>query len=303
MEALKRLLSKYPISYREDCTLAELTTFKVGGPADLVLYPDTVEQCSAIIRTAKEAEKKLIYLGNGSNVLGEDSGCRDWIVKTDRLCALSLDERGILTVGAGVRTVKASSFAAKNGYSGLEFLHGIPGTIGGAIFMNAGAYGGVMEQIVLRTQYLNESGTLCTLEAAEHDFGYRKSFFMNHPEYLIVGCELQLSKGDPAEIWATINDFQQRRREKQPLEFASAGSTFKRPVGSFAGKLIEDAGLKGYRVGDAQVSEKHAGFVINLGNATGAEVRQVIADVQKKVMEQFGVELECEVRPLGSKSF
>ena len=301
MEALKSLLAKCPVPYRTDCTLAELTTFKVGGPADLVLYPETVEQCAAIIRTAKEAKKTLIYLGNGSNMLGEDAGCRDWIVKTDRLATLCLNEKGIVSVGAGVRNVKVSSFAAKNGYSGLEFAYGIPGTIGGAVFMNAGAYGGSMDQVVLRTQYLDDKGDLCVLAANDHNFGYRRSFFMDHPEYLIVGCELQLSKGDPKTIIETINDLQQRRKDKQPLEFASAGSTFKRPEGYFAGKLIEDAGLKGYRVGDAQVSEKHAGFVINRGNATGAEVRQVIADVRAKVKEQFGVELECEIRSLGSK--
>ncbi len=301
MKALKRLLSEYPVPYRTDCTLAELTTFKVGGPADLVLYPESVEQCAAIIRIAKEEGKNLIYLGNGSNMLGEDAGCRDWIVKTDRLSTLCLDKNGVMTVGAGVRNVKASSFAAKNAYTGLEFAHGIPGTIGGAVFMNAGAYGGTMDQVVLRTYYLNDEGEVCTLEAKDHGFGYRKSFFMDHPSYLIVGCELQLQKGDPAVIMATINDLQQRRKEKQPLEYASAGSTFKRPEGHFAGKLIEDAGLKGYSVGDAQVSEKHAGFIINCGNATSAEVRQVIADVRAKVLEQFGVELECEVRSLGSK--
>ncbi len=301
MEALKRLLSKYPVPYRTDCTLAELTTFKVGGPADLVLYPETVEQCAAIIRVAKEEGKNLIYLGNGSNMLGEDAGCRDWIVKTDRLANLCLDDKGVMTVGAGVRNVKASSFAAKSAYTGLEFAYGIPGTIGGAVFMNAGAYGGTMDQILLRTYYLNDEGEACTLEAKDHHFGYRKSFFMDHPSYLIVGCELQLQKGDPAAIMATINDLQQRRKEKQPLEYASAGSTFKRPEGHFAGKLIEDAGLKGYGIGDARVSEKHAGFIINCGNATGAQVRQVIADVRARVLEQFGVELECEVRSLGSR--
>ncbi len=301
MDALKLLLSQLNIDVRTDCTLAELTTFKVGGPADVVLYPHTVEQCAAVIRFAAQANQRLVYLGNGSNLLGQDAGCRDWILKTDGLNELTLKENGVLRVGAGVRNVKVSSFAVKNSLTGLEFAHGIPGTIGGAIFMNAGAYGGAMEQVVLKTEYLNEQGDLCCLDAKDHCFGYRHSFFMEHPEYLIVGCELQLSKGDVETIQRTINDLQQRRRDKQPLEYPSAGSTFKRPEGYFAGKLIEDAGLKGYRVGDAQVSEKHAGFVINRGNATGAEVRQLIKDVQQKVFAQFGVHLECEVRSLGEE--
>ena len=300
MEGFELVLKELHIPFRTDRTLAELTTFKVGGPADLVLYPQTVEQCAALIRYANETGRRLIYLGNGSNMLGEDGGCRDWIVKTDGLSELSVDEAGMMTVGAGVRTVKASSFAAKKSFSGLEFAHGIPGTIGGAIYMNAGAYGGTMDQIVLETKYLNEKGELCVLKAEDHGFGYRKSFFMEHPEYLIVGCRLQLTKGERDAILATIQELQQRRKEKQPLEFASAGSTFKRPEGYFAGKLIEDAGLKGYQIGDAQVSEKHAGFIINRGNATGDEVRQLIAYVRQKVKEHAGVELECEVRSLGS---
>ena len=165
--------------------------------------------------------------------------------------------------------------------------------------MNAGAYGGSMDQVVLRTHYLDENGNHCILPKEEHDFGYRKSFFMQHPEYLILGVELQLQKGETAEILALIDDLQQRRRDKQPLEYPSAGSTFKRPEGYFAGKLIEDAGLKGYSIGGAQVSEKHAGFIINFDHATGDDVRALIAHVQKTVLEQFGVKLECEIRSLG----
>ena len=301
MQAFEQFLNELHIEFRKDCTLAELTTFKVGGPADLVVYPETVEQCSAILRYLKKEEKQLVFLGNGSNILGQDRGCREIILKTDRLAELELNEEGILTVGAGVRTVKASSFAAKRGFTGLEFAHGIPGSMGGAVFMNAGAYGGTMDQIVCSTDYLDENGNLCTLSGEDHHFGYRKSFFMEHPEYLIVRSRLQLKKGEPQLINETIRDLQQRRKDKQPLEFASGGSTFKRPEGYFAGKLIEDAGLKGYRIGDAQVSEKHAGFVINRGKATGAQVRRVIRDVQQKVFDQFGVQLECEIRSLGEE--
>ncbi|MBQ4052178.1 MAG: UDP-N-acetylmuramate dehydrogenase [Clostridia bacterium] len=301
MSTLHQLLSEFHIESRTDCTLADLTTFKVGGPADVVLYPKTVEECAALLCFANKTGQKLVYLGNGSNILGQDAGCRDWILKTDGLNELTINEQGFIQVGAGVRTVKVSSFAAKKGLAGFEFAHGIPGTMGGAIYMNAGAYGGSMEQVVVRTHYLDAQGNLHTLNADQHRFGYRHTFFMEHSEYLIVGCELKLAPGDPTEIQKTIDELQKRRREKQPLEFPSAGSTFKRPVGYFAGKLIEDAGLKGYSVGDAQVSEKHAGFVINRGNATGAQVRQLIADVQKKVYEQFGVQLECEVQSLGEE--
>lgn len=299
MKSYQEKLDQLHISYSEEATLAELTTFKVGGAADLVLYPASAKECAALLELAKEYNKKLIYLGNGSNMLGSDKGCRDWIVKTDRLSELSLDENGVMRVGAGVKCVKASSFAAKSGFSGMEFAHGIPGTLGGAVFMNAGAYGGSMDQIVKRTFYLNDCGETCVLEGDAHDFGYRKSFFMQHPEYLILGTELQLKKGNSEEIFTLIDDLQQRRREKQPLEYPSGGSTFKRPEGYFAGKLIEDAGLKGYSVGGAQVSEKHAGFVINYDHATGDDVRTLIAHVQNVVKEKFSVILECEIRSLG----
>ena len=301
MESIETKLIEYGIVYRTDATLADLTTFKVGGPASLVLYPKDQEQCAALLRLANDEGKKIIFLGNGSNVLGTDKGTEDWILKTDRLDELSIDDNGVMTVGAGVKNVKASSFALKNGFSGLEFAHGIPGTMGGAVFMNAGAYGGTMDQVVLRTHYMTPDGNVSVIEGDEHGFGYRKSYFLSHPECLVLKTELQLVPGNREEIQATIDDLQQRRKDKQPLEFASAGSTFKRPEGYFAGKLIEDCGLKGYTVGGAQVSEKHAGFVINRGGATGADVRGVIEHVRETVKNQFGVELECEVRSLGKE--
>ncbi len=299
MDSLYQTLKQLNISYSAEQTLAELTTFKVGGAADLVLYPESIEQCRHIIELADRLGKNLVFLGNGSNILGSDRGCRDWILKTDRLSKLELDNNGILRAGAGVKLVKVSSFAAKNGRSGFEFAHGIPGSIGGAVFMNAGAYDGAMEQVVLRTHYLDRAGNLRILEAKDHCYGYRKSFFMDHPELLIVETELQLRLGDIEKINEKINDFQARRKEKQPLEFPSAGSTFKRPEGYFAGKLIQDSGLKGFSIGGAQVSEKHAGFVINYDNASGDDIRRLIAHIQKEVYARFGVELECEVRRLG----
>jgi UDP-N-acetylmuramate dehydrogenase len=188
----------------------------------------------------------------------------------------------------------------KHGLSGLEFAYGIPGTVGGGVYMNAGAYGGELSNVIRRVGVVDENGNERVLAATELQLGYRHSVLMEHP-WTVLWAELELTPDDPVEIRARMDDFLSRRREKQPLEYPSAGSTFKRPEGYFAGKLIQDAGLKGYRVGDAQVSEKHAGFVINRGNATSADVRRLISDVQRIVFEKFGVDLECEVRFFGNE--
>lgn len=299
MNSIDQLISRLNIPYRRDCTFSDLTTFKVGGKVDLVLYPETVEQCQELIAWSKKENNPLVFLGNGSNVLGSDAGYRGIIVRTDRLNEIELCENGTIRAGAGVRGVKVSSFAANNDLSGVEFLHGIPGTIGGAVFMNAGAYGGSMDQVVLQTRYLDDEGNIRVLKNEDHHFGYRKSFFMEHPNFLILDVTLQLNPGKKDEILSLINDFQQRRRDKQPLEYPSAGSTFKRPEGHFAGKLIQDAGLGGYSIGGAQVSSKHCGFIINADNATCADVLALISHVQSVVRERFNVELECEIRFLG----
>ncbi len=301
MNSIDQLISRLNIPYKTDCTFSDLTTFKVGGKVGLVLYPETEEQCMELIAWAKKENKSLIYLGNGSNVLGSDNGYQGIIIKTDRLNKIELHENGQITVGAGVRNVKVSSFAAKNSLTGIEFLHGIPGTIGGAVFMNAGAYNGSMDQVVVQTRYLDEEGNIRILKKEEHQFGYRKSFFIKHPEFLILDVTLQLQHGNEKEILSLIDDLQQRRREKQPLEYPSAGSTFKRPEGHFAGKLIQDAGLGGYSIGGAQVSSKHCGFIINANNATCNDVLALIEHVQNVVAEQFDVKLECEIRFLGEK--
>ena len=301
MEPIQNFLSAHQISFKDGCMFSELTTFKIGGRSELVLYPETAEQCSALIRFAREQNQRLIFLGNGSNILGSDHGCQEWILKTERLAGLSIDENDILKVGAGVRLVKASSFTAKNGFSGLEFAYGIPGTVGGAVFMNAGAYGGSMDQVVLKTHYLDEEGAPHVIEGPAHQFAYRNSFFMQHPSYLITAVEMRLEKGNMQEILKRIEELQRRRKEKQPLEYPSAGSVFKRPAGNYAGKLIEEAGLRGYRIGDAQVSEKHCGFIINRGRATSRDVRLLIAHVQQQVKKKSGIELECEVRFIGAE--
>ncbi|MBQ7096179.1 MAG: UDP-N-acetylmuramate dehydrogenase [Clostridia bacterium] len=301
MKKLEDFLIKNQIIYRTDLTLADLSTFKIGGKADMVVYPSTEEQCTALIRFAKKQGEKLIFLGNGSNVLCSDDGCRNWILKTEGLNRLQLDKNHVLTVGAGVRLVKASSFTAKEGLTGMEFAYGIPGSMGGAIFMNAGAYGGSMDQIVIETRYLDSNGDPHILKGERHQFGYRHSFFTEHPDYLIIETRLQLQPGDKKEILATIEDLQNRRKEKQPLEYPSAGSTFKRPEGYFAGKLIQDAGLRGHSIGGAQVSEKHCGFIINAGGASCKDIKELIRYVQQEVKKQFDVQLECEVRELGAE--
>lgn len=301
MNSIDQLISQFNIPYRTDCTFADLTTFKAGGDVDLVLYPETEEQCVKLIVWSKKEGVPLIFLGNGSNVLGSDKGYRGIVVKTDHLNKIELCENGILNVGAGVRGVKASSFAANNSLSGIEFLHGIPGTIGGAVFMNAGAYDSSMDQVVLQTRYLDDEGNIYVLRGEDHHFGYRKSFFMEHPTYFILDVTLQLKPGNKEEILSLINDLQQRRREKQPLEYPSAGSTFKRPQGHFAGKLIQDAGLGGYSIGGAQVSSKHCGFIINFNNATSGDIVALIQHVQEVVLNRFDVKLECEIRFFGEK--
>ncbi len=301
MKVLEDFLIENQIEYRTDLTLAELSSFKIGGKADMVVYPASEEQCSALIRFAKKQGEKLIFLGNGSNILCSDDGCRNWILKTERLSNLQIDQNHVLTVGAGVRLVKASSFTSKMSLTGMEFAYGIPGSMGGAIFMNAGAYGGSMDQIVIETRYLDSDGNPHVLKEDQHLFGYRHSFFTDHPDYLIIETRLQLQPGNKDEIMATIEDLQNRRKEKQPLEYPSAGSTFKRPEGYFAGKLIQDAGLRGLSIGGAQVSEKHCGFIINTGGASCNDVKDLICYVQQEVKRQFGVQLECEVRELGAE--
>lgn len=255
------------------------TTFAIGGPADLFVQPKTRRELAGTLGVLRARGIPFLLLGNGSNMLVADAGVRGAVVCTTELDEVRIGENCTLVAEAGV-----------------EFAGGIPGSLGGAVFMNAGAYDGQMAGIVEQTEYLDETGALHTLTGAEHGFGYRRSVFRDHPDWTVVRSTLRLQQGDPAAILDRMNDLAQRRREKQPLNFPSAGSTFKRPEGYFAGRLIEDAGLKGVSVGAAQVSEKHAGFLINRGGATCDDMLHLIELVQKRVKEAFGVQLECEVR-------
>ena len=272
------------------------TTFAIGGPADLFVTPKTPEQLTQALRVIRGCGLPLLLLGNGSNMLVSDAGYRGAVVCTTELDDVHATADGCVVAQAGALLARVARRAQRAGLTGAEFSGGIPGSVGGAVFMNAGAYDGQMAGIVEKTDYLDGDGEMHTLEGEEHCFGYRSSAFRAHPDWTVVQTVLRLQPGDPAAILDKMNDFAQRRRDKQPLNFPSAGSTFKRPEGYFAGRLIEDAGLKGVSVGAAQVSEKHAGFLINRGGATCEDMLRLIELVQQRVRDQFGVELECEVR-------
>ena len=272
------------------------TTFAIGGAADLFVVPKTPGQLAKALQVIRDCGLPLLLLGNGSNMLVSDAGYRGAVVCTTEMDDVRAVGENRLIVQAGALLSRVSRYAQRAGLTGAEFAGGIPGSLGGAVFMNAGAYDGQMAGIVEQTEYLDGSGTVHTLTGEEHCFAYRGSAFRAHPDWVVLRSVLRLQPGDPAAILDKMNDFAQRRRDKQPLNYPSAGSTFKRPEGYFAGRLIEDAGLKGVSVGAAQVSEKHAGFLINRGGATCEEMLRLIELVQQRVREKFGVELECEVR-------
>ena len=282
----------------EDEPMSEHTTFKVGGPADLYVIPESFDEVRDVLLACDEAGASRFVLGRGSDLLVSDEGYRGVIVAVgEGLMGVSVDGTE-MTCQAGVDLREASEMACELGLSGLEFACGIPGSVGGACFMNAGAYGGCVADVLKCVRALAPDGSQVTLDVDELDLGYRRSRVATDG-LVVLSATFDLEKGDPEKIRAKMDDFTQRREEKQPLEMASAGSTFKRPEGHFAGKLIMDAGLQGYRVGGAEVSRKHAGFVVNTGGATAADVHAVIEHVQDEVERQFGVRLEPEVRFLG----
>ena len=282
----------------ENESMSRHTTFKIGGDADMFVSVESVDELVALIRLAKSKNVKYTVIGNGSNLLVGDKGIRGLVIEIGQGLA-GYEVRGnVIYAEAGILLKKLASVAAAESLSGLEEVSGVPGTLGGGIFMNAGAYGGELKDTVKKVTYIDCNGELHTIDASECDFGYRKSIFSSGDKY-IVSAELELKKGDKDEILSEMADYTKRRREKQPISYPSAGSTFKRPEGYFAGTLIQDAGLKGYRCGGAEVSELHAGFVINCGNATAQDVIDVIEHTKETVLEKFGVELEPEVRFLG----
>ena len=275
--------------------LAAHTTFEIGGPAQWLVEPATEEQVCAVAALCRAEGVRLRVLGLGSNVLAADAGVRGVVLKlADRFAHIEVRGSEIV-VQAGASNAAVAEAACAAGLAGYEFASGIPGTVGGAAIMNAGAYDGEFKDVAVEVRCLAPDGALVDVSAEEARWSYRHSM-MNDRGYIVLGAVLRLHPDEPCAIRARMDDLRRRREEKQPLEMPSAGSTFKRPVGYFAGKLIQDAGLRGYRVGGAQVSIKHTGFVVNAGGATAADVKQLIADVQERVFACEGVRLEPEVR-------
>jgi UDP-N-acetylmuramate dehydrogenase len=287
---------------RKNEPMSEHTTFHIGGPADYFVVPEEVSVLGRGIALCRENGMPYFVMGNGSNLLVGDDGYRGVIFHIcrtmDELAIQEKEDRAMVTAGAGVMLVRLARTVSEKGYTGFEYASGIPGTLGGAVAMNAGAYGGEIRDAIVWADVMDKDGTILRLSKEELALSYRHSAIMDKGYIVLSACFL-FEKGNPAQIHEKIEQFSQSRREKQPLEYPSAGSTFKRPEGYFAGKLIQDCGLKGYRVGGAQVSEKHSGFVINTGNATAKDVRELIAFIQKKVKEQFDVDIEPEIRMIG----
>lgn len=286
-----------PEGVREHEPMSAHTTFAVGGPADCMVFPADPDQLAAVLAAAREAGLPVLVLGRGSNLLCADAGVRGLVVSTENMQTLSLEGQ-IMTAGAGVALADAAEFAAAHGLTGLEFACGIPGSLGGAVYMNAGAYGGEMKDVVADVALVDPDGRLVTMAGSDMHFAYRHSL-LREQDLICVAARLALQPGDEADIRAAMADLTQRRESRQPLDMASAGSTFKRPQGHYTGPLIIDCGLSGYAIGGAQVSTKHAGFVVNTGTATADDLARLIYHIEQTVWTQTGVRLETEVRFVG----
>lgn len=299
MEQLEKLLRERcpDLELRRDEPMSKHTSFRIGGPVALMALPRTAGEAKAAVKTARELGIEPFFLGNGSNLLAADEGYPGFVLKPGG----EFDEIGedgpALEAGGAVLLSRLSKRAMELGLTGLEFAGGIPGSVGGAVTMNAGAYGGEIVQVLEEVDFLDEAGEVCTLPASECGLGYRKSVFSDR-RCLILKARFRLEPGDPASIKARMEELAAKRKEKQPIDLPSAGSMFKRPPGHFAAALIDQCGLKGLTVGGAQVSEKHAGFVVNRGGATCADVLELVDRVKEEVLRKTGVELEMEVKVL-----
>lgn len=299
---LENILPAELVKYDEP--LSKHCTFKIGGPADVIVFPESVKQLISVILYARLKDVPVTVIGNGSNILFSDKGVRGVVIKLGtRFGGIDIikreEESSVLRAGAGILLSRLASFAADESLTGLEFAFGIPGSVGGAVLMNAGAYDGEISQCVFRSTYLDintlETGTkVC----ADHSFSYRRSSYQEDG-HIILSADFTLSIGNKEDILGKMKELTRRRIDKQPLEYPSAGSAFKRPVGNFAGKLVDECGLRGYKHGGAAVSEKHCGFIINAGGATCDDVRHVIEYVQDTVLKQTGILLEPEIRMIG----
>ena len=308
MERLKQQLQAEEIRFAENESLAAHCTFKIGGPADVFVQPETEEQLCRVIALCKACDVKYYLLGNGSNILFEDAGYRGVVVDTTALkMGIGFLENvshpgaepgeiyDAVIAGAGLKLSALCKAALDSSLTGLEFAYGIPGTVGGAVYMNAGAYGGEMKDVLASVTYLTREGEIVTEDAANLGLSYRHSIFEENGG-CILSAKFHLKRGDSAAIKARMDELMQKRIDKQPLDKPSAGSTFKRPVGAFAAALIDQCGLRGYRHGGAAVSEKHCGFVVNLGGATCADVLALCDEVRAVVKEKTGYDLEKEIR-------
>lgn len=296
-ESFKSLLG--PENVLRDEPMEKHTTFRIGGPADYYLVPQNTDQVQAIINICRRENFPCFILGNGSNLLVSDEGVRGAVLQIFKNISNITVEGNRIKADAGALLSQAASAARMAGLTGFEFAGGIPGTVGGACVMNAGAYGGEMKQVLESVTVLDREGNILDLKADELELGYRTSIIKTR-QYTVLQAVIRLTPGEPEEIKETMKQLAEQRISKQPLDYPSAGSTFKRPEGYFAGKLIMDAGLKGYSVGDAQVSPKHCGFVINTGHATAAQVSRLMQDVTQKVWDEFHVKLEPEVKMIGN---
>ena len=281
----------------EDEPMSRHTSFRIGGPARRMAFPASVAQLVLLLSFARECGAMPLVIGRGTNLLCPDAGLDRLVIETSGLARLEPGAApDTILAEAGVSLARLGEFACQQGLSGLEFAHGIPGSVGGGVCMNAGAYGGEMKQVISSVSVLFPEEGIRTLSGEEMAFGYRRSLLTDHPEAVVLHAVFHLTPGDPDTIRSHMRELMDRRRNSQPLEWPSAGSTFKRPEGYFAGTLIDQCGLKGLTVGGAQVSEKHAGFVINRGGATCADVEELIAQIQRQVLDRTGVTLEPEVK-------
>jgi UDP-N-acetylmuramate dehydrogenase len=276
------------------------TSFKVGGNADILVTPGNVGQIKLILDLSRDKNIPIFIMGNGSNLIVRDKGIRGITLKlSDNFSRCTVNE-DVIEAEAGILLSRVANIALKNELAGLEFASGIPGTLGGAVFMNAGAYGGEMKDVVVSTVYLDKDGEIRNIEGEAHRFGYRSSFIQKEGG-TVLSSRLRLKKGKKAEIKEIMDDLNRKRKEKQPLHMPSAGSVFKRPEGYFAGKLVEDCGLRGFSIGGAQVSGMHCGFIVNTGNAKASDILNLIEYIQTTVKAKFGVELKTEVRVVGEE--
>ena len=297
---LQRIAGEQAVRLQEP--MSAHTTFRIGGPADYFVEAGSESVLKELLLLCRETETPFFILGNGSNLLVSDEGYRGVMISLRGFDEISFREgesteagKKIMTAGSGVLLSKAAMQAAERGLTGFEFAGGIPGTLGGAVTMNAGAYGGEIRDVILSARVMTKAGDVRELSAEELDLSYRHSI-IQEKDLIVLSADFAFAHGDEEQIKEQMRQLNTQRREKQPLEYGSAGSTFKRPEGYFAGKLIQDAGLKGYRSGDVMVSEKHSGFVVNVGKGTCGDAMRVIEHVQRTVYEQFGVELELEVK-------